>query len=400
MSRLKELTTKYCSEGVEYYSLEDVSHYARKRIDASEVNKYTYVGVENLLQNKKGKTTASTVPISGMVIGFEKGDILIGNIRPYLRKIWLSDCVGGTNGDVLVIQIDDRSILSPEFLYYVLSSEEFFNYDNQNAKGAKMPRGDKAAVMKYRVPVPPIEIQREIVRILDNFTELITGLETELETELIARKKQYQYYLNHYYEQQSKSLVPIGSLGSLIRGKRFTHADATDKGVPCIHYGELYTHYGVHTDRIKSHIREELRPKMRYAHNGDVIIVGAGENNIDIGVGVAWEGDYDVAVHDACYILHHDQNSKYISYFLRSDMYHTQIKKYVSEGKICAISAIGLGKTLIPIPDIKEQNRTVAILEKLDTLYNDITTGILAEIVARKKQYEFYREQILHFAED
>ena len=102
-----------------------------------------------------------------------------------------------------------------------------------------------------------------------------------------------------------------------------------EEGVPCIHYGELYTYYGVHASIAKSHIREELRDKMRYAHKGDVIIVGAGENNVDIGVGVAWEGDENIAVHDACYTLsNHQQNSKYLSYCLRTTDYHQQIKKY------------------------------------------------------------------------
>lgn len=129
----------------------------------------------------------------------------------------------------------------------------------------------------------------------------------------------------------------------------------------------------------------------------NVIIVGAGENNIDIGIGVAWEGDEGVAVHDACYILRHSQNSKYISYFLRSDMYHSQIKKYVSEGKICSISAKGLGKAMIPLPSIAEQQKIVEILDRFDALCNDLTNGLPAEIEARQKQYEYYRDKLLSF---
>lgn len=136
---------------------------------------------------------------------------------------------------------------------------------------------------------------------------------------------------------------------------------------------------------------------MRYAHKGDVIIVGAGENNIDIGVGVSWEGEEDVAVHDACYTLVHDQNSRYISYYLRSHMYHEQIKKYVSSGKICAISAEGIGKAMIPLPSLKKQDEIVSILNRFETLCNDISEGIPAEIEARKKQYEYYRDKLLTF---
>ncbi len=125
------------------------------------MSEQSYVGVENLLQNKQGKTIASSVPANGAVIAFEAGDILIGNIRPYLRKIWLADCDGGTNGDVLAVQIEDKGTLIPKFLYYVLSSEDFFLYDIQNSKGAKMPRGSKDAVMNYQIPFPPLPVQSE-----------------------------------------------------------------------------------------------------------------------------------------------------------------------------------------------------------------------------------------------
>ena len=186
MSKLDELIQQYCPDGVTTVPLGEVAHYAKTRTDASEMNENNYVGVENLLQEKQGKTIASSVPASGAVIAFECGDVLIGNIRPYLKKIWLADCNGGTNGDVLAVQINDRSFLMPEFLYYVLSSDQFFLYDMQNSKGAKMPRGSKEAVMKYNIPVPPRPVQSEIVRILDNFTELTA--------ELTARKKQYEFY--------------------------------------------------------------------------------------------------------------------------------------------------------------------------------------------------------------
>ena len=137
---------------------------------------------------------------------------------------------------------------------------------------------------------------------------------------------------------------------------------------------------------------------MRYAHKGDVIVVGAGENKEDIGIGVAWLGDEDVAVHDACYILmEHKQNPTFLSYYLRSTYYHKQLKKYVSEGKICSFSANNLAKMVINLPSIEEQERIVSILDRFDSLCNDITSGIPAEIEARQKQYEYYRDKLLTF---
>jgi type I restriction enzyme S subunit len=152
------------------------------------------VSVENLLPNKLGKTQANSVPQTGRLISFNPGDILIGNIRPYLQKIWLSNCYGGTNGDVLTIQIKDREKIDPRFLYYVLSSDSFFIYDNQNSKGAKMPRGDKNAIMKYRIPVPPLPVQERIVNILDRFDKLCNDISEGLPAEIEARQKQYEYY--------------------------------------------------------------------------------------------------------------------------------------------------------------------------------------------------------------
>ena len=220
MSKLAELIEKFCPNGVEYKELNEIAHYAKKRINATEINENTYVGVENLLQNKQGKTISSSVPNNGKVIQFEKGDILIGNIRPYLKKIWLSDCAGGTNGDVLAIQINDRTQITPEFLYYVMSSDKFFLYDVQNSKGAKMPRGDKEAVMKYNLPVPPLEVQREIVRVLDSFTFLTA----ELTAELTARKKQYEFYRNRLLTfDNSIKMVSLADIADISTGSSNTN---------------------------------------------------------------------------------------------------------------------------------------------------------------------------------
>ena len=194
MSRLDELIKELCPDGVEFKRLGDVANYSNQRIDAQLINAESYVGVENLLQNKQGKTTANTFPKTGNVIQFKVGDILIGNIRPYLRKIWLADCNGGSNGDVLIIQIKNRKYITPEFAYYILSSDNFFIYDNKNAKGAKMPRGDKSAVLNYLIPVPPLPIQEEIVKILDRFDTLCNDLSAGLPAEIEKRQKQYEYF--------------------------------------------------------------------------------------------------------------------------------------------------------------------------------------------------------------
>lgn len=176
------------------YKLEDIATYSTDRIEASNVDENTYVGVDNLLQDKKGKKLSESVPENGKIIGYKRKDILIGNIRPYLKKIWLADNDGGTNGDVLTIRVSNNNVIIAEYLYYVLSSDVFFNYDNSHSKGAKMPRGDKKAVMQYKFALPSIKEQERIVSILDRFDTLCNDISAGLPAEIEARQKQYEYY--------------------------------------------------------------------------------------------------------------------------------------------------------------------------------------------------------------
>lgn len=176
----------------------------------------------------------------------------------------------------------------------------------------------------------------------------------------------------------------LSEVGVLTRGKRFCHKDAVEQGVPCIHYGELYTHYGVWSDAAKSHVRQDMADKLRYAKTGDVVIVGAGEKVDDIGIAVAWLGGEDVAVHDACYILSdHGMNPKFVSYFLRTKVYHSQIRRFVSSGKISSISAKGIGRARIPVPPMEVQEEIVRVLDSF------------AELEARRKQYAYYSKRMI-----
>lgn len=169
--------------------------YSKARIEAEHLNDDNYVGVDNILQNRQGKTASSHVPSSGNLTRFDRGDVLLGNIRPYLKKIWHADKTGGTNGDVLVIKLTDDSV-TPRYLYQVLSDDRFFDSEMKYAKGAKMPRGDKNSIMKYPVPVPSIPKQNHIVSVLDKFDALVHDITEGLPAEITARRKQYEHYRN------------------------------------------------------------------------------------------------------------------------------------------------------------------------------------------------------------
>ena len=173
--------------------LGEVAKYSVARISADLVDDSTYVGVDNLLPDKRGKINSSHVPTAGYLTKFVAGDVLIGNIRPYLRKIWLADIDGGTNGDVLSIHVVDK-LLNSRFLYYVLSSERFFTYSVNNSKGAKMPRGDRRSIMEYEFTIPSLNAQQKIVEVLDRFSSITTSLTNGLPAEIKLRQQQYEYY--------------------------------------------------------------------------------------------------------------------------------------------------------------------------------------------------------------
>jgi len=193
-------------DDVEFRTLGEVCGYSESRVDADRLNAKTFIGVDNLLPNKAGKNDASYTPNTKRLTLYRIGDVLLGNIRPYLKKIWLADNEGGSSGDVLAIRIseENHTCLLPEFIYYLLSSDIFFAYDMQHAKGAKMPRGSKEAILNYQIPIPPLSKQKEIIAILDKFDALVNDISTGLPAEIAARKKQYEYYLNQLLSFKAK----------------------------------------------------------------------------------------------------------------------------------------------------------------------------------------------------
>ena len=391
MSRIEKLIAEYCPEGVKFKALGECAAYSDTRIDASKLDKTNFVGVDNLLQNTAGKTDASYPPNTARLTAYEVGDILLGNIRPYLKKIWLANNGGGCSGDVLAIRIAEahRPELMSEFLYRLLASDVFFAYNMQHAKGAKMPRGNKEAILKYRIPVPPLQVQREIVKVLDTFTELE------------ARRRQYQYYRDALlaFDDQDVRWVTLAELGEFIRGRRFTKADYVEEGIGCIHYGEIYTHFGVSASDVISHVRSDITTKLRFAKPGDVVITDVGETVEDVGKAVAWIGDKDVAIHDHCYAFRHSMNPKFVSYCMQTSSFIAEKAKYVARTKVKTLLIESFSRIRIPVPPLDEQERIVAILDKFDALVNDLSSGLPAEIAARRKQYEHYRDLLLTFRE-
>ena len=146
-------------KGWEVISLSELSMYPNERIAINQLSPSQYVGVENLIKDRGGVRFSNSLPKANSAIAYKENDILLGNIRPYLKKIWLADKGGGASGDVVIIRISNRKI-TPVFLFKVLSSDSFFEYDNTYTKGAKMPRGDRKAIAKFGVILPPLPLQQ------------------------------------------------------------------------------------------------------------------------------------------------------------------------------------------------------------------------------------------------
>lgn len=163
------------------YNLADICEYAKGKVDVTILNEETYISTENMMPNKGGITSASSLPNMAQTQAFLASDVLVSNIRPYFKKIWFAEFDGGCSNDVLVFRAKDG--VSKRFLYYVLADDTFFDYSMATSKGTKMPRGDKAAIMKYEVPNFTYEEQGKIAGILEILDRKIQ-LNTEINENL------------------------------------------------------------------------------------------------------------------------------------------------------------------------------------------------------------------------
>ena len=167
--------------------LSDICFYVKGKVDVSGLTDADYISTENMLSNKGGITTASSLPSTVQTQAYKKDDVLVSNIRPYFKKIWFADFDGGCSNDVLVFRAKEDT--DARFLYYVLADDAFFNYSTATSKGTKMPRGDKTAIMQYEVPHFDLPIQKKIAGILadiDNKISLNNNINNNLEQQAQA----------------------------------------------------------------------------------------------------------------------------------------------------------------------------------------------------------------------
>ena len=315
---------------------------------------------------------------------------------------------------------DNENINLRYIYHYLVHNKEHF----QNiANNMQMPQISSNDTEKFKIPVPSLEIQSRIVRVLDNFDTICHDLNIGLPKEIELRQKQYDFfreklltfvaegeYTESRVEEWDNSAiikllqwvfgsirVELGALGDIIRGNGLQKKDFQDVGVPCIHYGQIYTYYGIETERTKSYINSELARKLQKAKTGDLIVATTSENVEDVGKSLVWLGKEEVCIGGHSCIIRTEQNTKFLAYLFRTRFFQIQKEKRVLGTKVIELYPKNLAKIKIILPPLFEQKRIVSILDSFNTLTNSLSEGLPKEIELRQKQYEYWREQLLNF---
>ena len=410
MSKLQELIDRLCPNGVEFKPLGEVATLSRGKVYSKEYlrdnpGKYPVYSSQTANDGVLGKI--DSFDYDGEYLTWTTDGAYAGTIFHRKGKFSITNVCG-------LITLNSNNIIL-RFLYYWLSIEA----PKYVYTGMGNPKLMSNQVTPIPIPIPPLAVQEEIVRILDRFADYAA----ELQAELQARRLQYEYYRNllltfnpsaygcgtddaqkisviarggHSYEIQWKTM---GEIGTFIRGNGLQKKDFTESGVGCIHYGQIYTHYGTFADKTISFVSKEASNNFRKAKPGDLVIATTSENVDDVCKCVAWLGKEEIAVSSDAFIFHHNLNPKYAAYFFQTDCFQKQKLPFVTGTKVMRVSSDNLAKILIPIPPLELQEKIVAILDRFETLVNDLSKGLPAEIEAVKARYEYYRNKLLGFKE-
>lgn len=289
MSRLEQLIAEFCPDGVEYKKLSDAAEMTRGvrvvRSQLSDDEKYPVYqnSMSPLGHFDKSNVQANTAFIisagAAGTVGFSAVDF------------WAAD-------DCFYFICPEN--LSSKYLYYALICKQEYLFSK--VRRASVPRLSRIFIEQLTIPLPPLPVQREIVRILDNFTELT------------ARKKQYEYYRNELLTfGDDVPMVPLGEIATdMYRGVGIKRDEVTEEGTPCVRYGEIYTTYGIWFDACVFHVQSGSK---EFGH-GDILFAITGESVEEIAKSCAYMG------HDTCYaggdivVMKHNQNPRYMSYAL------------------------------------------------------------------------------------
>lgn len=388
MSRLADLIEELCPDGVEYKPLGEVAEL--KRGQSITKKSITPGDIPVIAGGRKPAYFTSSANRTGMTIVVAGSGAYAGFVSYWDQPIFVSDAFS--------VKVNEK-ILVPRFTYHWMCGKQKELYSLKSGGG--VPHVYPKDVAKFKCPIPPLEVQCEIVRILDQFTTL----EVELEVELEARRVQYEYYRNQllsYDALASRGPVEwlkLGEVGEFVRGSGLQKSDFVDEGLPCIHYGQIHTRFGIAADEAVANISVMQFHRLKHANHGDLLIATTSEDDEAVGKATVWLGQEEVAIGGDMFIFRHVLEPKYVSYFFASSLFGDQKRPYITGTKVRRISEKGLSRIRIPVPSIEEQRRIADVLDRFDALVNDISSGLPAEIAARRTQYEYYRDRLLSFPE-
>ena len=347
----------------------------------------------------------------------KKGDLILSNSMSFGRPYIVNQ--EGCIHDGWILISDYQTNYSTDFLYYLLTTNKVQKYMRDNVVSGTVQNLNIDIVKNIEIPLPPLEVQKRIVEVLDNFEKICNNLNIGLPAEIEARQKQYEFYRNflltfnneeiYALSKQAQNLIKIlqyvygyvevrlGDIASIVRGNGLQKRDFTEEGVGCIHYGQIYTKYGMVAEKTISFVEESLAEKLRKVEKGDIIFAVTSENIEDLCKCVVWLGEEEIVTGGHTAILKHNQNSKFLAYYFQTEAFHSQKRKLATGTKVMDVTATKLEEILVPLPPLEQQQRIVDILDRFDRLCNDISEGLPAEIEARQKQYEYYREKLLSF---
>ncbi|CBG40628.1 restriction endonuclease subunit S [Helicobacter mustelae] len=433
MNSVEKLLQTLCPHGVEFKTLEEVftigNGYtpSKKNPEFWENGNIPWFRMEDIRQN--GRILEDSIQhitpkaLKGGKL-FPKGSIIISTTATIgEHALLIVDSLANQRFTFLSKKVNCDIALDEKYFFYHCFVLGEWCRKNINVSG--FASVDMAAFRKYKFPLPPLEVQREIVKILDTFTEL----NTELNTELKLRKKQYEYYRNWLlsfgdvdaskegaeqrlrdksYPKALKALLlslcphgvefrKLGEVGRFTRGNGLLKSNLQTHGKPVVHYGQIYTRYGLATEKTISYVSETLFAKLKKAKPKDILIAVTSENVKDVGKSTVWLGDEEVAFSGEMYSYSTDQNPKFIAYYFQTSKFQKEKEKIVTGTKVIRIHEDDLKQIKIPLPPLEVQREIVKILDDFSTLTEDLSSGIPAEIAARKKQYEYYRDKLLTF---
>ena len=308
------------------------------------------------------------------------------------------------NAHCYVVLPDETQVVNRYVFHFLKLNQEVLM---GKQLGAGIPALRTNEILNLSIPIPcptdtkkSLEIQRKLVEVLDKFTEL--------EAELDCRKRQYEYYrnklltfdmLNTPEKLNNVITMSLGEVGTFTRGSGLQKKDFTPTGVGCIHYGQIYTHYGTYTENTISYVSPDTARQLKQVEYGDVIITNTSENLQDVCKAVVYMGKETIVTggHASIFKPSDKISGKYLAYYTQTESFTRNKRKFAKGTKVIDVSANDLAKIKIPIPPLSEQQRIVSILDKFDTLTSSISEGLPKEIELRRKQYEYYREQLLSF---